>query len=204
MSSLSASALVTALNTFIKNALSDLVASSAENSTCMPCFFAYSTALTAFSKTCWGVNFSLYCMWMSEVAMNVWTYFKSHFIAASMSVSVARARPHTSAFKPCFAIALMACISPCDTIGKPASIASIPSSSSLIATCTFCSGVMVTPGVCSPSLRVVSKILTLLWPLLFVVDDDFFAVAFKFPRLLGVLKRLSLPAVQFHNAQRDS
>jgi hypothetical protein len=45
-------------------------------------------------------------------------------------------------------------------MGKPASIASTPNSSNFIAICNFCSGLTETPGVCSPSLRVVSKILT--------------------------------------------
>ena len=35
--------------------------------------------------TCSGVIFNLYFMCMSDVAMNVWTYFKSHLMAASMS-----------------------------------------------------------------------------------------------------------------------
>ena len=92
--------------------------------------------------------------------MKVWIYFKSHFKAESISEFIVRAKPHISAFNPSLFILLIACISPLETIGKPASIVSIPNLSSLIAIWTFCSGVIETPGVCSPSLSVVSNILT--------------------------------------------
>jgi hypothetical protein len=47
-----------------------------------------------------------------------------------------------------------------EAIGKPASTMSAPSSSSLAAIRNFSSTVMLHPGDCSPSLRVVSKIHT--------------------------------------------
>ena len=77
----------------------------------------------------------------------------------SISDLTARASPHTSAFNPCLTIDRIARISPEDTIGNPASIVSTPNSSNLIAICNFCSELTETPGVCSPSLKVVSKIL---------------------------------------------
>ena len=72
ISILSAPAFATSPNICFKNSLSVLVASSAENSTCKPCDFPYSTASIAFSKTCSRVILSLYSKWMSDVAMNVW------------------------------------------------------------------------------------------------------------------------------------
>jgi hypothetical protein len=55
-----------------------------------------------------------------------------------------------------------ACISPSETAAKPASIMSTPSSSRRWAILSLFSGVKDTPGVCSPSLKVVSKILIFL------------------------------------------
>jgi len=48
--------------------------------------------------------------------------------------------------------------SPCEAAAKPASMALTPSLSKLLAILSFFLGVKETPGVCSPSLRVVSKI----------------------------------------------
>src|SRR3989338_2692798 len=79
-----------------------------------------------------------------------------------MSFLLVLARPQISAFKFACAINFTACRSPSDTIGKPASIASTPSASSFFAMSSFCSGDNATPGVCSPSLSVVSNILTLM------------------------------------------
>ena len=50
--------------------------------------------------------------------------------------------------------------SPCEEAGKPASMAWTPSSESWRAISSFCSKVNDIPGVCSPSLRVVSKTVT--------------------------------------------
>src|SRR5919108_3153313 len=96
-------------------------------------------------------------------------------------------------------MALIACISPCDTIGNPASIASTPSSSSLIAIWIFWSGVIVTPGVCSPSLRVVSKIL-----ILSALFDDVLDMLKSLHHLSEELKLRFWTTAQFHNAQLDS
>ena len=80
--------------------------------------------------------------------------------AASISFLLARAKPTTSHERPAFATAATDSHSPVEAIGKPASIASTPSLSSCLAILTFSSGVRDTPGVCSPSLKVVSKIRT--------------------------------------------
>src|SRR4030095_10937173 len=52
--------------------------------------------------------------------------------------------------------------SPSDDAAKPASMTSTPSFSSWRAMTTFCSTVMLAPGDCSPSRKVVSKIFTIL------------------------------------------
>ena len=70
------------------------------------------------------------------------------------------ASPAITAFLERRAISLTAWKSPSEVIGKPASITSTPMSSSISATSSFSSKVMVAPGHCSPSRSVVSKITT--------------------------------------------
>ena len=161
MSTLSAPASATALNTSERNALSVLVASSAENSTSMPRDFAYSTASTALARASARSILSLYSRCMSDVAMNACTYDSPASAAASMSPLFARASPHTCAERPSLQIILTARASPSDMTGKPASMASTPSPSSMRAISTLSSGESDTPGVCSPSRSVVSKTRTL-------------------------------------------
>src|SRR5215472_3117583 len=78
----------------------------------------------------------------------------------SMSLKLARASPHTTAFLVRLAISLTAAKSPSEAIGNPASITSTPMVSSSSATSSFSSCVMVAPGHCSPSRNVVSKMRT--------------------------------------------
>jgi hypothetical protein len=59
-----------------------------------------------------------------------------------------------------FAISETAAKSPSEAMGKPASMISTPISSRREAISSFSSWVMVAPGLCSPSRRVVSKIRT--------------------------------------------
>ena len=75
-----------------------------------------------------------------------------------MSFDSALANPHISLFNPVSAIAFTASASPLDVIGNPASMVSTPSLSNCIAISSLSSGVRLTPGVCSPSLSVVSNI----------------------------------------------
>jgi hypothetical protein len=65
----------------------------------------------------------------------------------------------TCALSPALAMSFIASISPSEAAAKPASMASTPMRSKLSAILSFFSGVKETPGVCSPSLRVVSKTL---------------------------------------------
>ena len=103
--------------------------------------------------------------WMSLVAMKVWMRGRSaasSAAAARVMSGVARARearrrsgrgrrrrrPRTASK------------SPSEAIGKPASSTSTPSSASFAAIRSFSRTVMLQPGDCSPSRRVVSKIVT--------------------------------------------
>ena len=103
-------------------------------------------------------------MWTGEVEMKVWMRPRLAGLIASpqrsMSFWPARARPATTAFLARLAISLTAAKSPSEAIGKPASMMSTPISSSSSATSSFSSWVMVAPGDCSPSRKVVSKMTT--------------------------------------------
>src|SRR3989337_571765 len=87
-------------------------------------------------------------------------YFNPESTAMSISFLLVLAKPQISAFKLALVIILIALRSPSEIIGNPASITSTPKVSSFFAMFNFCSGAKATPGVCSPSLNVVSKILT--------------------------------------------
>src|SRR5579863_3927073 len=99
---------------------------------------------------------------MSEVARNTWiTGFSASLTAsqqASMSLTAARASPATATPFTWRAISLTAARSPGDAAGKPASIMSTLRRTSFSATWSFSSVVIVAPGDCSPSRKVVSKI----------------------------------------------
>ena len=108
--------------------------------------------------------FSLTRMCSGEVAITVWTRPRlANFTASaqrSMSFGCARDRPAITAFLERRAISLTAWKSPSEVMGKPASMTSTPMSSSISATSSFSSKVMVAPGHCSPSRKVVSKMMT--------------------------------------------
>ena len=96
--------------------------------------------------------------------MNVWMRPRlAGLIAApqrSMSASPVRDRPQITASLERRAISATDSKSPSDAAGKPASMMSTPISSSSSATSIFSSKVMVAPGHCSPSRRVVSNMMT--------------------------------------------
>ena len=93
---------------------------------------------------------------MSEVPTKVMIPSTSQSRAASMSSGFVLVNARISASKPSFAIAVTLSLSLSETIGKPASIWLILNWSSLRAISNFSSKLKQTPGVCSPSLRVVS------------------------------------------------
>src|ERR1700756_4790342 len=105
----------------------------------------------------------------------------------SMSLKLARASPHITAFLARLAISLTAAKSPSEAIGNPASITSTPMVSRSSATSSFSSCVMVAPGHCSPSRKVVSKMRT--WSSSLLGAVVFGAV------LAGALAGLVLPLV---------
>ncbi len=80
--------------------------------------------------------------------------------ARSMSLRLARASPATSVRFSRPAIWDTASKSPSEAAGNPASITSIPSFSSWPARRSFSAVFMLAPGLCSPSRRVVSKMIT--------------------------------------------
>ena len=79
----------------------------------------------------------------------------------SISAFKARASPHTVLSLIVSATAFTASKSPTLAIGKPASITSTRNLSRFFAILTFSSSVIEAPGLCSPSLNVVSKIINL-------------------------------------------
>ena len=159
-----APASITAPQISAKKSISERKASSHENSTSSVYSLAICTAFTAASITCLGFIFNLCSIWMGLVAMKVWI---RRFWAGAMaspalriSRSTARDKEHTVARVRVLAISLTASKSPGLAAAKPASITSTPNFSSWRATRTFSSLVMAAPGDCSPSRKVVSKIIT--------------------------------------------
>src|SRR5699024_5403175 len=87
----------------------------------------------------------------------------SAYLRASHAVSISDltvlASPVTDVFLMVFAISFTASKSPLEEAGNPASIRSPPQRSSCLAISSFSCLFKLTPGDCSPSLSVVSKIL---------------------------------------------
>ena len=96
--------------------------------------------------------------------MKVWMRRRSAGCSASaarsMSPLAARARPHTTDFFRSLATSCTAAKSPSEAMGKPASITSTPMASRTSATRSFSGTVIEQPGDCSPSRKVVSKMIT--------------------------------------------
>ncbi len=146
------------------NSSSERVASMGENSTSSHRRLAWATAARAWPFTSSRVVWSWWVMWMSLVEMKVWMRGRSEsftaFQAASMSCTFVRARPAITGPWTERAICCTDSKSPGEVIGKPASMMSTPSRASWWAISTFSATLSEMPGDCSPSLSVVSKILT--------------------------------------------
>jgi hypothetical protein len=99
---------------------------------------------------------------MSDVAMKTWIRGWrapcTARAAASTSPSVALANAAMVGARTACAIAAIASISSGEAAAKPASRISTPRASSSCAILSFSDAVMLAPGDCSPSRRVVSKI----------------------------------------------
>ena len=96
--------------------------------------------------------------------MNVWMRDRSAPFSASPARSMSSGRQRASAAMIGRRTAAATCFTPSasssDAMGKPASIRSTPSASSCLASSTFSLVRSEKPGACSPSRRVVSKIVT--------------------------------------------
>ena len=108
---------------------------------------------------------SFFSMCSALVAMKVCTRAelapRSASAARAMSRSLARASEQTVESLMTSAMALTASKSPLDDAAKPASITSTFRRSSCRAMRSFSSRVMEAPGDCSPSRKVVSKMMSL-------------------------------------------
>ncbi|MCY1366164.1 hypothetical protein D9M69_530450 [compost metagenome] len=123
------------------------------------------TDCLACSSTCSGVMRSFFSMCNALVAMKVWMRARcapwSASAARAISLSLARASEHTVESLITAAIALTDSKSPLELAAKPASITSTFRRSNWRAMRSFSSLVMEAPGDCSPSRRVVSKMISL-------------------------------------------
>ena len=121
-------------------------------------------AAMACSSTCSGSMRSFIFMCRGEVAMKVWMRLRgagaSASAARSMSRSLARESEQTVESLMMAAMDRMASKSPCDDAAKPASMMSTLSRSSWRAMRIFSSLVIDAPGDCSPSRKVVSKMIS--------------------------------------------
>ena len=103
-------------------------------------------------------------MCTGEVERKVWMRRRSAGLIASaqrsMSLNAARDSPQITAFLVRLAISWTAAKSPSDAIGKPASMMSTPIVVEQFGDFELLLVVMVAPGHCSPSRKVVSKMTT--------------------------------------------
>ncbi|MNQ72623.1 hypothetical protein D3C85_873320 [compost metagenome] len=107
---------------------------------------------------------SFICMCRGDVAIKVWMRLRSAGASASaaraMSRSLARDSEQMVDSRTAPAIARIDSKSPCEAAAKPASITSTFMRSSCLAMRSFSSRVMEAPGDCSPSRKVVSKMMS--------------------------------------------
>ena len=161
-----APAFIAASMTSHKNFSSDLPASSGENSTSSVKVFANSIAATAVDNTFPGVIFNFFSIWIGDVAIKVCILgnFASFNDSAAVEISLSKALARAQILEPVTTLDI-SCTdlkSPELAIGKPASIISTFNSSNARAIFIFSSTSIDAPGLCSPSLRVVSKIISFL------------------------------------------
>jgi hypothetical protein len=155
---------ITASSTRHRKSISLRYPSSGENSTSPHRLRANRTASLACSNTWSGDMRSFFSMCSGEVAMKVWMRARLAPFRASaarlMSRSLARDSEHTVESLIAAAIAFTASKSPLELAAKPASMTSTFSLSSWRAMRSFSSLVIDAPGDCSPSRKVVSKMIS--------------------------------------------
>ncbi len=153
-----------AVKTSTRKSGSEREASSAENSTLAVYWAAWATAWRVIFSTWAGDFFSLCSMCSGEVARKVWMRGLAASLTASQvrSMSLSRARDSPATWQCLISLAMTrtASKSPSLAMGKPASMTSTPRLSRRRAIRIFSRRFMVAPGDCSPSRRVVSKIMT--------------------------------------------
>ena len=135
-----------------------------ENSTSLTYFFARATMVLAISRTS-SRSFSNWCRrWMSELERKTWMRGCAAPCTASQQASTspgtARASPAMAEPRTSRAMSFTASISPGDEAGNPASMKSTRRRSSARAISSLSWAFSATPGDCSPSRSVVSKIST--------------------------------------------
>ncbi len=140
---------------------SERVASSGENSTSSQSDRARRTLSPHCSSASARLIFNLYSRCRSLDARNTWMRARSANCSAraaiSMSSVFARASDAMRGLRMACVIVAMAAKSPSEAMAKPASMMSTPRSSRAWAMVSFSCVVMLQPGDCSPSRRVVSK-----------------------------------------------
>ncbi len=138
--------------------------SSADHSTSSVNLRASVTLSITFSRTRSGSICNLNFICRGLVEMKVWMRLfsagSSASAARSMSPLAARASEQMVGPLICLAISLTDRKSPFDAMAKPASMMSTFISANACATRSFSSSVIDAPGDCSPSRRVVSKMMT--------------------------------------------
>ena len=154
---------ITASSTRHRKSSSERLPSSGLNSISSVYWRAQRIAWMACSSTWPGSIRSFIFMCNGDVAMKVWMRLRAAFSSASaaraMSRSLARDSEQTTESLITAEIARIASKSPGEAAAKPASMTSTRRRSSWRAMRTFSSFVIEAPGDCSPSRKVVSKII---------------------------------------------
>ncbi len=162
-----APASTTAATISVRNSGSVREASSGENSTSSQASLAMRTASTARRTISSRAISSLNLRWISLVATNTWMRLRDAGSKAladfSMSPSWQRASEQMVTPRMAWAISRTDSKSPGEAAAKPASMMSTRISRSARATLSFSRNVMLQPGACSPSRKVVSKMRTRSW-----------------------------------------
>ncbi len=100
------------------------------------------------------------------------SFKSSTFARAKAQIIGGSARPSAACCPTSDAMPRTAFKSSGDAAGKPASMTSTPTRDNMRATSSFCAAVMVAPGACSPSRKVVSKMRTCASPKLDELIDE--------------------------------
>src|SRR5574341_119861 len=149
--------------TWSRNSIGVLVASWGENSTSSHSSLALATEALVASSTWSAFIRSMCSRWLGLVDRKTWIRDRSASRTASWqrstSLRLARDRPAMVAPWTVRAIARTASKSPWLATGKPASMTSTPRRASCSAISSLALAFRSMPGACSPSLRVVSKMM---------------------------------------------